>query len=103
MYIADLLSRAYIVKPLKGDIEMTELVHSLTKHLQISESRKKEFKEATLSDVDLSHVLKFWNEGWPSNGQNISPEAWEYFKFRDNTQIARKFAASLILTCHGKI
>ncbi|GBN52471.1 Transposon Ty3-I Gag-Pol polyprotein [Araneus ventricosus] len=87
MYIADLLSRAYIVKPLKDDIEMTELVHSLTKHLQISESRKKEFKEATLSDVGLSHVLKFWNEGWPSNGQNISPEAWEYFKFRDNIYV----------------
>ncbi|GBL82297.1 Uncharacterized protein K02A2.6 [Araneus ventricosus] len=87
MYIADLLSRAYIVKPLKDDIEMTELVHSLTKHLQISESRKKEIKEATLSDVGLSHVLKFWNEGWPSNGQNISPEAWEYFKFRDNIYV----------------
>ncbi|GBL95541.1 Transposon Ty3-I Gag-Pol polyprotein [Araneus ventricosus] len=85
--VADLLSRAYIVKPLKDDIEMTELVHSLTKHLQISESRKKEFKEATLSDVGLSHVLKFWNEGWPSNGQNISPEAWEYFKFRDNIYV----------------
>ncbi|GBL82017.1 Uncharacterized protein K02A2.6 [Araneus ventricosus] len=87
MYIADLLSRAYIVKPLKDDIEMMELVHSLTKHLQISESRKKEFKEATLSDVGLSHVLKFWNEGWPSNGQNISPEAWEYYKFRDNIYV----------------
>lgn len=87
MYVADLLSRSFIVKPMKDDVEMTEMVHSLTKHLQISEFRKSEFREATLSDVGLAHVLKFFDEGWPTNSKNIPTEAQEYFKYRDNIYI----------------
>ena len=51
MHIADTLSRAYLNSAEESDLAEIELaVHTLTKHLPVSEARKTEFQLATQSD-----------------------------------------------------
>ncbi|XP_054723301.1 uncharacterized protein K02A2.6-like [Uloborus diversus] len=83
MYIADLLSRSFLSEPVADDSEMTELVHCLKKYVQVSPDKQKEFVAATLNDEGLSHVLRFWVEGWPESKVQVPDEARDYFKCRN--------------------
>ena len=51
MHIADALSRAYLSNRVENDSEEIELaVHTLTKHIPVSEARMAEFKTAIKLD-----------------------------------------------------
>jgi hypothetical protein len=64
LYIADCLSRNYSNEVGKLDKDMNEIVHSVEKHLRMSENKKEEFRLHTKRDVILSDVCKYWMNGW---------------------------------------
>ena len=89
MHIADALSRAYLSGTEENDSEEIELVvHTLTKHLPVSEARRAEFKTATELDCSLQQVKKLTMEGWPSNINNIPETVKEYWKVCDQLHVA---------------
>ena len=65
MYIADLLSRSFLKHPVKDDVEMKEVIHSVHVDLPISRERLNELKTATENDSVLAQILKFCENGWP--------------------------------------
>lgn len=67
LHIADLLSRDYIKDKVEDDKELTEVVHSVEKHLDISDEKREQFVIETLKDTDLQILLKFCKEGWPKS------------------------------------
>ena len=70
------MSRAYLNVTEENDSEEIELaVHTLTKHLPVSEARKAEFQSATESDSSLQQVKKLTMEGWPTNINNVPESA----------------------------
>ena len=89
MHVADALSRAYLNSAEESDSEEIELaVHTLTKHLPVSEARKTEFQLATQSDFSLQQVKKLTMEGWPNNISNVPESAREFWKVRDQLHVA---------------
>ncbi|GBN61737.1 hypothetical protein AVEN_34508-1 [Araneus ventricosus] len=66
---------------------MIEIVHTLTKQLQMSEIKKKEFKEATLKDQGLKMVRQYWKTGWPSSIDKVPKEARSCFRFRHELSV----------------
>ena len=76
MHIADALSRAHLNITEENDSEEIELaIHTLTKHLPVSEARKAEFMSATELDSSLQQVRKLTMEGWPTNINNVPDSA----------------------------
>ncbi|KAK9730935.1 hypothetical protein QE152_g14127 [Popillia japonica] len=64
LYIADYVSRNYSNEKVEEDKEMCEVVHSLEKHLRMSESKKEEFRRATLNDEILKKVMECCRKDW---------------------------------------
>ncbi|KFM62105.1 Retrovirus-related Pol polyprotein from transposon 17.6, partial [Stegodyphus mimosarum] len=87
MYIADLLSRSFIDTHTNENMDMTEIVHTLTKQLQMSESKKREFQKATLEDKGLMLVKEYWKNGWPLSVDKIPKEARSYFKCKNELSV----------------
>lgn len=88
LYIADLLSRSFLdTQAGEENIEIAEFVHTLTKQLQMSEAKKKEFGEATLRDQGLKLVQDYWQMGWPASVDQVPPEARLYFKFKKKSML----------------
>jgi len=53
MYMADLLSRAFLKDKVEENEELKEMVHELARNLPMSKNRKKKFQEATEDDPEL--------------------------------------------------
>jgi len=81
MYVADLLSRSYIQDPVEDEKEIMEIVHSLSKNLQISEGKKSVFRKHTEIDPVL-YQIKFCKEGWPKCKKMVPENLKFYFKLR---------------------
>lgn len=77
LYIADTLSRAFLIKPNDGktDSELEFVVHMLINNLPMSEVKKNEFKKATENDVVLL-------SGWPDKNK-IPCHLRNYYKLKD--------------------
>ena len=89
MHIADALSRAHLGDTEENDSEEIELaVHTLAKHLPVSEARRAEFKIAIELDCSLQRVKKLTMEGWPDNINNIPESVREYWKVHDQLHVA---------------
>ena len=89
MHIADALSRAHLNITEENDSEEIELaIHTLTKHLPVSEARKAEFMSATELDSSLQQVRKLTMGGWPTNINNVPDSARDYWKVRDQLHVA---------------
>ena len=79
MHIADTLSRAHLSDTVENDSEEIELaVHTLTKHIPVSEARRAEFTTAVELDCSLQQVKKLTVEGWPDNINNTPESVKEY-------------------------
>jgi hypothetical protein len=65
LYCVDLLSRSHL-KETSYDPEMLEMVHSISKHIYMSEVRQEQFEKETASDPTLSAIYKFYLYGWPA-------------------------------------
>lgn len=83
LYIADTLSRAYLITPDFDDPELKFAVHSLVNHLPISEERKVELKQATKDDPDLSTIIKYLDFGWPDKNK-IPFHLRHFIKLKDD-------------------
>ncbi|GFV11066.1 transposon Tf2-9 polyprotein [Trichonephila clavipes] len=59
MFLADTLSRAFPVsETVRDDPEMLNIVHTISKHLPMSEKRREQFKKETELDPELQIVVK---------------------------------------------
>lgn len=84
MYLADTLSRAYLLQehyPGKAHQEV-ERVHSAN-FLSISEPQIQEIREETAKDPVLQTLKATILNGWPSQRKKLPPERHEYFKVKD--------------------
>ncbi|GFW99793.1 integrase_H2C2 domain-containing protein [Trichonephila clavipes] len=73
MFLADTLSRAFPVsETVRDDPEMLNIVHTISKHLPMSEKKRVQFKKETELDPELQIVVKYIQEGWPQFYKNVT-------------------------------
>ncbi|XP_034245491.1 uncharacterized protein LOC117647704 [Thrips palmi] len=82
MHIADLLSRNCLEDPVEDDPEMVEVVHEVTKYIDMSLNVKADLVRETANDPGLSAVMQYYQEGWPKNNKVIVNEVKPYWKLR---------------------
>lgn len=88
MFLADTLSRAFPKDEIiKDDPEMLNVIHSISKHLPMSENRFTQFKQETESDAVLQRVIKYIKEGWPKSSKLLQNEIKLYYKFKNDLNI----------------
>ena len=88
MHAAATLSRTFIHVQEKSSEETELAVHTLTNNLTVSESRKAEFKTATMSDHALQKVQKLILKGWSNHINNVPQQAREFWKVHDQLSTA---------------
>ena len=71
MFMADQLSRSYLPKHTTDGEYATEIVHSLVKHLPMSEKRKLQFLSETEADEELKTLKSLYLNGWPDHKKQV--------------------------------
>ncbi|GFT36785.1 uncharacterized protein K02A2.6 [Nephila pilipes] len=85
MFLADILSRAFPVnETVRDDPEMLNIVHTVSKHLPMSEKRLAQFKKETELDPELKIVVKYIKEGWPKSYKSVDISVKTYYKIKNN-------------------
>lgn len=83
--LADLLSRQVnneTNEKCDSELERSVMVHSLSNQINMSESKKLEFKTATENDEVLKSVVRYIYEGWPMY-KSLNNEVKPYHKIKD--------------------
>ncbi|GFT48419.1 transposon Tf2-6 polyprotein [Nephila pilipes] len=84
MFLADTLSRAFPVnETVRDNPEMLNIVHTISKHLPMSEKRLVQFKKETKLYPELKIVVKYIKEGWPKSYNSVKT----YYKIKTNLYI----------------
>lgn len=89
MYIADLLSRAYIqCDNTTDDPYINEMVHcvGLASHLQCTPEQKQELITESNNDTELSKLIEYTKNGWPDK-KHVSDSLQYYYKFRSEITV----------------
>ncbi|XP_050510413.1 uncharacterized protein LOC126887113 [Diabrotica virgifera virgifera] len=82
---SDMLSRASLkVKTL--DLEMLEMVHTVSIHLPMSDERKLNFRRETANDKILKKISDFYYNGWPRIN-SISPLCKPYYVLKNDLYV----------------
>jgi hypothetical protein len=83
MYIADLLSRAYINGNNIDEPYINEMIHcvGIASHLQCTQEQKQELIDATRNDEELFKLIEYIKNGWPDKKQVLDSLQY-YFKLR---------------------
>lgn len=87
MYVADCLSRSYLKDKVYDDSDLVEVVHTLSKNAQVSDSRKSEILDETKNDDTLTSVIKYIREGWPNTKLSIPNHVKFYFQLQDRLTV----------------
>lgn len=88
MFVADYLSRLYIMDKAKIDPTVQELVHSFEQQLAVTDKKMAEFQNETLNDSDLRQVVTWYNEGYPKNDRMITGKHLSvYYKLRSELHV----------------
>ncbi|GBM78866.1 hypothetical protein AVEN_157824-1 [Araneus ventricosus] len=88
MFLADTLSRAFPVnETVNDDPEMLNIVHTISKHLPMSEKRIMQFKRKTELDPEFQIVVKYIQEGWPKSCKNVDNSVKLYYKVKNDLYI----------------
>lgn len=84
MFIADLLSRSFMVNNEQDDSYMYEIIHcvGLASTLQCTNEQKQQLISESGKDEELSKIVEFIKNGWPENPKNIPDTCTYYYKFR---------------------
>jgi RNase H-like domain found in reverse transcriptase/Reverse transcriptase (RNA-dependent DNA polymerase)/Integrase zinc binding domain len=83
MYLADPLSRAYLKEPVPEDPEMKAVIHTVSKHLPMTEERREQFQLLT-KDYDVAQELKsLIAKGWPNHKTQVPRNCREYWSMRE--------------------
>ncbi|GFS36678.1 transposon Tf2-6 polyprotein [Nephila pilipes] len=88
MFLADTLSRVFPVnETVRDDPEMLNIVHTVSKHLPMSEKRLAQFKKETELYPELKIVVKYIKEGWPKSYKSVDNSVKTYYKIKNNLYI----------------
>lgn len=83
MYVADYLSRNFLMKNVQDDVVMKDMVHTVSKcEVVFSQGKFEWFQNETLSDEDLFKVHQYYQDGWPSSSKELVGEVAHFFKLR---------------------
>ena len=82
LHFPDMLSRNSN-KETEEDPDMLEMVHSVSRHLPLSQDQKKRLRLATAMDIELSQVKEFCRNGWPLDSK-IPSGILPFSKIKDN-------------------
>ena len=82
MFLADLLSRAYLPKNSEPEGEEFESVNMVS-YVPISDWRLEEIRLATQNDESLQVLMKVILQGWPDDKSSVPALALPYFNQRD--------------------
>jgi RNase H-like domain found in reverse transcriptase/Integrase zinc binding domain len=78
MYMADTLSRAYLPYSVRDDPELNVVVHSISKHLPMSDQRRAEFQAET-NRCEVANTLRDLHyRGWPQHLSQV-PSSVKHF------------------------
>ena len=86
MYIADLLSRAYLPEVGREDDKEFELVN-MVKALPISDRKIQEIRQETDTDQTLQVVKSLILKGWPDDKGDLPLQATPYYSLRDELTV----------------
>jgi hypothetical protein len=87
MFVADLLSRNFVIKHQPDDNSMNDVVHTLSVGLlTFSDKKMDEIQVATGEDEHLKNVLDWYNKGWPSTC-TMQGEIKHYFKMKNDISV----------------
>ena len=87
MYLADTLSRASLKEVGAEDPEMLNMVHSVVKHLPMSENRLSQFQKAIQQDKVLKLVYEYCIKGWPKSIKKVPEDLKHYYELRNDLYI----------------
>lgn len=82
IHFADMLSRSSLNIE-THDPEMFEMVHSVSKHLPMSQEKQSELRLATSQDEALAVIFDFYYNGWPKE-KNVPQVCKKYYGIRDS-------------------
>ena len=82
MYIADLLSRAYLPEVGSEDEKEFELVN-MVQSLPVSDQKLKEIQRETEADQTLQVVKSLILKGWPNDKCELPSQATPYYGLRE--------------------
>ena len=82
MFLADLLSRAYLPKNSEPEGEELESVN-MASYVPISDQRLEEIRLATQNDESLQVLMKVILQSWPDDKSSVPALALPYFNQRD--------------------
>lgn len=82
MLVADCLSRAPLNDPVEDDLNLSGLIHSITKRVCMSEENYKTCVEALQNDERYSRICKYVQEGWPSY-HKLDDLSQRFYKVKD--------------------
>ncbi|XP_029055276.2 uncharacterized protein K02A2.6-like, partial [Osmia bicornis bicornis] len=87
MHVADLLSRSYLEEAMDENNWISEVVHSISTNLNISEKQKREIQKATELDPTLNEVIKHSLLGWPKAKSGVRNDVKFYFKYQNELSV----------------
>ena len=84
--VADTLSRATLIdcQTEVNENELNCFVHSIISNYLISDFRLQQFQDETQKDETLRTVIKFIQDGWPSEPSKLPPNVRLYFTYRED-------------------
>lgn len=83
MYIADLLSRNYLLESTVDDKFITEVIHSIN----VTKEKKAEFQQESERDSCIQKIIFYCTQGWPSDISKVALEAQPYFQIRNDIYV----------------
>ena len=86
MFLADLLSRAYLPKSPEPDDKEFEFVN-MASYVPISDPRLEEIRRETRADKSMQVLTKVILQGWPDDKSSVPPIALPYFNQRDELTV----------------
>ena len=81
MYIADTLSRAFLLNESASPLEMR--IHSVSKYFPATPQKLDLIREASQADEDHTVMKRYVKDGWPKYKGNVSPRLESYWGIRD--------------------
>ena len=86
MYIADLLSRAFLPEVGRKDVKELELLN-MTKLLPVSDQKLSEIQRETAADQTLQVVKSLILKGWPNDKSDLPSQTTPYYSLRDELTV----------------
>ena len=86
MFLADILSQAYLPQTCEGAQEEFETINALT-YLVMSDERIGEIRQHTNSDPALQQLKQTILQGWPKDKSQLTPLITPYFSIHDELAV----------------